>query len=222
MKVTAWFKNAFVRLKSDRRKAGKEEHITLLIGSRRCGAFKRKFNFIWHWLLSFRPISDGCCCRSGLVQGPLVGPCFGLGNYFVDLPQSRFACNISSSFPAKNELLASKQATCSHVAPFASRLQCETKEERVKKEEKERGENIGVFGTPLCIILQLLSINARIGLVKINWEIITLQLESLFKSFRPLPIVRLSICPLHFNYRLAFAILANSSSSSCRDRADLA
>lgn len=68
MKVTAWFKNAFVRLKLDRRKAGKEKLSTLLIGSRRCGAFKRKFNFIWHWLLSFRPISDGCCCRSGLVQ----------------------------------------------------------------------------------------------------------------------------------------------------------
>lgn len=141
MKVTAWFKNAFVRLKSDRRKAGKEEHSTLLIGSRRCGAFKRKFNFIWHWLLSFRPISDGCCCRSGLVLGPLVGPRFGFGNYFVDLPQSRFACNISSSFPAKNELLASEQATCSHVAPFASRLQCETKEEWLKKGKKvERWE----------------------------------------------------------------------------------
>lgn len=115
--------------------------------------------------IDFSPFGPSCCCCSGLALGLLVGPRSGLGNYFVDLPQSRFACNISSSFPAKNELLASEQATCSHVAPFARRLQCETKEEGKRG---ERGGNIGVFGTPLCIILQLLSINARIELVKIN------------------------------------------------------
>lgn len=56
--------------------------------------------------------------------------------------------------------------TCGPICqPIAMRDEVKEGEEG---RERERGGNIGVFGTPLCIILQLLSINARIELVKIN------------------------------------------------------
>lgn len=131
------------------------------------------------------------------------------------LARSGLHCNISSSFPAKNELQSGYGFRAGKRA--SNVLTCGPIYSSISGESWCGWGSEWRSGTPLCIISQLLSINARIELVKINWEIITLLLlESLFKSFGQsvCRFVRLSACPLHFNYRLAFAILANSSSCS--------